>query len=460
MSTPLNDRLTGPYVATGGETVLVYDFPVLSGADLEVRRRRDGAETLLALTTDYIVDGVGSLSGGNVVLADAAEAGDEYVVEGARPAARISDLVAEQGFKAAALNAELDSLQMQVAELRRRMDMAVQRSRFDIETVSLELPPWDGEGPRAVVINADGAADLVNYETIGEGPATWGIPVDWETGLVCTVGPPSTVVSYDAGSGAELYVCVTSHTAGATFSGDAGKWRRIAGEPPPAFDIDALTTAGTVDRAADLLVISQAGTEKKIAPGALIPEARTPLGWPMVGVFAADTLPIDFWGGNLGVSASSAGNFNQHRLQLVPFHPGRARTLSKLALRVTTAAAGKSARLGIYKCAASGRPGELLLDAGTLSLASTGLPEIAIDQTVGDALHWLAVVADGVAGMMLATAANYALGLIPTALGVFDEAKGVHYTYIYAALPADITAEDEYTYTYSATGNPPVVLWQ
>jgi hypothetical protein len=137
-----NDRLSGVYVASGGETVLAYDFRVLSGADLAVWRRRSGIDARLLLTTDYTVSGVGAAEGGSVTLAAAAIAGDLYLIEGARPQARTSDLVYAQALPPATLNAELDSLQMQLVELREKIERALTRSRFDgPAAATLELPP-------------------------------------------------------------------------------------------------------------------------------------------------------------------------------------------------------------------------------------------------------------------------------------------------------------------------------
>ena len=154
MTVPVNDRIAGPYTATGGETVLAYDFRVLAASDLAVWRRRGGADVRLALTTDYSVTGVGSVSGGTVVLALAANAADLYIVEGARPAARTSDLAYAQSIPPTTLNGELDSLQIQIVELGERLDRALVRSRFDGPAAPiLELPP--AEPNKVIGFDAD-----------------------------------------------------------------------------------------------------------------------------------------------------------------------------------------------------------------------------------------------------------------------------------------------------------------
>ena len=79
---PIND--TTPfkqYVATGGQTTFVYDFLIYQNTDIKVYKRGasaspDDSAQILELGADYTVTGVGSLSGGNVVLLTGATAGD------------------------------------------------------------------------------------------------------------------------------------------------------------------------------------------------------------------------------------------------------------------------------------------------------------------------------------------------------------------------------------------------
>lgn len=138
-----NDRIAGPFTATGGETVLAYDFRILDQSDLAVWRRRSEADLRLALGVDYTVTGVGAANGGSVLLTAAAVAGDQYIVEGARPQGRSTDLVYARALPAPTMNAELDSLQMQLVELKEKIERAILRSRFDGPAATpLELPPF------------------------------------------------------------------------------------------------------------------------------------------------------------------------------------------------------------------------------------------------------------------------------------------------------------------------------
>jgi hypothetical protein len=67
-----NNRMD--YTGTASASVYAYNFKIFSSADLTVTiRATDNTETTLTLTTDYTVDGVGTLSGGNVTLVNASQ---------------------------------------------------------------------------------------------------------------------------------------------------------------------------------------------------------------------------------------------------------------------------------------------------------------------------------------------------------------------------------------------------
>lgn len=175
MTVAVNDRTTGPLEMTGGETVIAYDWKILSSADLAVWRSRAGTITQLALTTDYTVSGVGSGSGGDVTLVSAALADDVFVVEGLRPSARTSDLVYDKAMPPATLNGEYDSLQIQVQELRRDMDRAIKLSRFETTAPGSDLP--EAVAGKALGFNDDGDLDLIDAGGGGGGGSMTGAEI-------------------------------------------------------------------------------------------------------------------------------------------------------------------------------------------------------------------------------------------------------------------------------------------
>lgn len=177
MGVSANDRISGPYDCTGGETLIPYDFKISSAADLAVWRLRGGGEELLVINTDYTVSGVGADAGGNVTLLVAALAGDRYVAAGERPAVRTIDLSAERANKATALNSEFDSLQVQISELRTAQRRSLARSRFTGGEVDNQLP----DTPGYVYVDSDKNITVVESAP-GGGGAGIEIPVPIEQG--------------------------------------------------------------------------------------------------------------------------------------------------------------------------------------------------------------------------------------------------------------------------------------
>jgi len=77
-----------------------------------------------------------------------------------------------------------------------------------------------------------------------------------------------------------------------------------------------------------------------------------------------------------------------------PFVAVRAMTIDRLAVHVTTAHAGKTCRLGIYSDDGNGAPGDLVVDAGTVSVASTGVKAATIDEALTPGVYWLVIHGD------------------------------------------------------------------
>lgn len=116
------------------------------------------------------------------------------------------------------------------------------------------------------------------------------------------------------------------------------------------------------------------------------------------------TLPSFLTGGERRVPACRVANWGSlntlalaaNVMNVWPFEIEHLLRVNKLYLDVSTAAASKVARIGIYSTTADGTPGELLADSGDLSVASATM----VSATVGEVrlrpgTYWGAVVSDG-----------------------------------------------------------------
>jgi hypothetical protein len=82
------------------------------------------------------------------------------------------------------------------------------------------------------------------------------------------------------------------------------------------------------------------------------------------------------------------------RLAGCPIYIPNAGSYDRLLMRVATAGAGSAVRMGIRTMTANG-PGTLVLDAGTVSTASTGLKTITINQALDVGWYCLEAVSQG-----------------------------------------------------------------
>lgn len=165
-------RRSEPVECTGGETLIAYGYRIVSAADIAVWRQRGGASERLVLGIDYTVTGAGAANGGNIVLVEAATDGDVFMTEGDRPASRATDIASSNALAASTLNAEYDSLQIQIAEARAKLDRALLRSRFD-DAADNEMA--DAVGYLYLAI--DGSLTVVAGSP-GSGALTLPVPVD------------------------------------------------------------------------------------------------------------------------------------------------------------------------------------------------------------------------------------------------------------------------------------------
>lgn len=87
-------------------------------------------------------------------------------------------------------------------------------------------------------------------------------------------------------------------------------------------------------------------------------------------------------------------------LFFIPIYVARTIIYDRIGIQVNIAVAASLARLGIYDPNAAGTaPGALVLDAGTVSTATTGIKEITISQSLTPGFYFLAIVRDAEAAV-------------------------------------------------------------
>jgi hypothetical protein len=144
---------------------------------------------------------------------------------------------------------------------------------------------------------------------------------------------------------------------------------------------------------------------------------------------------IRYFGSVLGATAASTVALTANRLYGLPFFLPISMRFDRIAINVTTLAAG-NARLGIYADGGAVAPVKLILDAGTVSTGTTGVKEITITQALSGKLHWLAIVSDAGATIRGGAAGSLFAGFfgtdstLPTTWDSY-----VYRAFTYAALP-------------------------
>ena len=113
-----------------------------------------------------------------------------------------------------------------------------------------------------------------------------------------------------------------------------------------------------------------------------------------------------------GITASSLAPLatSANSLDLLPFYVPVAQSFDRIAINITTAAAG-NARLGIYADDGTVYPGALILDAGVITTGTTGIRALTISHTLTPGLYWLARLQDATPSLQgLAPASMIVLG--------------------------------------------------
>ena len=133
--TILNNGTRNQYVATSGQTVFNYNFEIIAAADIVVYQ----GETLLVLTTDYTLTGVGVDTGGTVTLVTGATTGDILTIYRLTAAERLTDYQNSGDFLSDEVNSDFDRLWAVIQENTTSTDLFLQLKQSTTLTLPFEL---------------------------------------------------------------------------------------------------------------------------------------------------------------------------------------------------------------------------------------------------------------------------------------------------------------------------------
>lgn len=156
----------------------------------------------------------------------------------------------------------------------------------------------------------------------------------------------------------------------------------------------------TIDAADDLLVGSadNAVTRLAVAASRIIGKKSTGGLAALTGAEVADIVFPTFASGvyhGTPVAAKSTGTVSSGQLLAAPFFVRHTTTFDRIAAEVTSFTANALLRLGVYATLATGLPGALVFEAGTIDAgASNSFKTITINQQLTPGLYWLTSLAE------------------------------------------------------------------
>lgn len=176
---PANDRMSGPYVAGLGQTVLGFDFPAYNEGEIVVTRSRAGSLTYLVINVDFTITINNDGSGGIVTLNVGAKAGDVITIAGDTSTGRETAFDPRGDFTSTEVNRQLNRLHMLAQESARDLASTV---RLPLGQAVPPLPLGDGFlqkiGGMFQLVAGLGIADAVNVLVSALGAAISGISLN------------------------------------------------------------------------------------------------------------------------------------------------------------------------------------------------------------------------------------------------------------------------------------------
>lgn len=139
-------------------------------------------------------------------------------------------------------------------------------------------------------------------------------------------------------------------------------------------------------------------------------------------------------------AADSTNGLTQNLEYAVRFEVGVRQAFDRIGLEVTTGVGATTVRLGIRQTTmATGDPGSLVVDAGTIDSSGTGFLELTIAQTLEAGRYWLTCALQGGAGVAVRARPGGPDPLLGQAVGTTFNACSLSQSSVSGALPATWT---------------------
>jgi hypothetical protein len=153
-------------VVAAGETTFPYFFQVASGDDVKVYFTVAGVDVL---QTEYTVDVLDLVTGGNVTFSEAPAVGTRITMFRETTRDQQTDYVENDPFPAETHEATVDKLTMLVQELEERIDRCIRLPISDLIETTTELPPLEDRILKFVYFDQNGnitTADGIMIESL------------------------------------------------------------------------------------------------------------------------------------------------------------------------------------------------------------------------------------------------------------------------------------------------------
>ncbi len=229
------------YTATSGQTVFAYTFEIVDKDDIVVLI--NGIP--LSEGTDYTVTGVGSDTGGNIVLTSGTTGGNIVTIYRDMPYSRTQNYTNSGDFLASEVNSDFDRLWLAGEQTDRSFSQSIRKPITDSDSISMELPEAADRTNSFLTFDATGA---VSVESLSSANAPSNVGRQQFTGNGSTT---VFALAAEAGGGAGVFIYIDGVYQESDTYTISGKTLTFTEAPPLNASIEVVsykvTAIGTTD---------------------------------------------------------------------------------------------------------------------------------------------------------------------------------------------------------------------